>query len=663
MVNLTDIAREIFSTAGILSHQAGFEHRPQQESMAGAIVDALKKGHHLIVEAPTGVGKTLAYLIPAVLYSTSTGRKGIISTNTKTLQEQIYQKDIPIVRSVLDRDFTAVVLKGRRNYLCTTRLSNALSSTMPLFDRAGFRQLQQIHDWSLTTRTGDLEDLEFIPRPEIWDMVCSIKEACSPKLCGSSCFFQKAKDRVRASHLAIVNHSLFFTLMALQGSVFDYDFVIFDEAHSVEAAATASMSKNVSRYNVLASIRRIYNSRTRRGLVANQHKSLKTACKTAEHATIEFFDSIRRSALAINSQHNQSQPQPVHEIRIRTPHVVANILEEPLGRLQSLVQKVEDSLDIETEKQERAAARHSLRELQIQINEFLEQSQGDLTYWVELRGTSLDKTTLCSSPSDIADRAGPMLFRDGTSVIMTGATLSINDNLDYFKQRLGAHSTQGMILTSPFDHKRQMKLSIARDIPEPDTPGYATALPKWIMRTIDQTGGKALVLFTNGSMMRKAAAELADDFRERGLKLLVQGSYQQRHKMLKEFREDVSSVLFGLDSFWMGVDVPGEALEHVIITRLPFAVPNHPLVEARMESISKRGGNSFMEYTLPEAVLKLRQGAGRLVRSHRDKGMITILDSRILNRSYGRLLISSLPPCPIEIIASDGEVEQVLLDE
>ncbi|MCZ6775551.1 MAG: DEAD/DEAH box helicase [Ignavibacteria bacterium] len=667
MTDLTEIAKEIFSSTGAFSHQAGFEHRPQQEAMAGAIANALVIRQHLTVEAPTGVGKTLAYLVPAILYATSTGRKAIISTHTKTLQEQIFQKDIPVVRSSLRHEFTAVLLKGRKNYLCTTRLNNALSSTMQLFNREGVKQLQRIRDWSLKTTNGDIENLEFAPRPEIWDMVCSVKDACSSKLCGSGCFFQQVKERLKSAHLAIMNHALFFTLMARQETdarfIFDFDFVIFDEAQTVEAAAIASIGKNISRYEVLGAIHKLYNSKKRKGLLANQNKHLKSACKAAEHATVEFFDSIRRYALANTSRQNQFELAQIREIRIRTPHVVANILEEPLAHLQSLVRKVENSLHIENEKQELAVARRALWEAQTFISEFLEQLDGDLAYWVDLGGPSRESTILCSSPYDVAERVAPMLFRDDTSIIMTGATLSVNGILDYFHQRLGAHSSRGMILTSPFDYGRQMKLRIARDIPEPDTEGYATALPKWIMQSIDRSAGKALILFTNGSMMRDVASELADSFEEKGLKLLVQGGDQQRHKLLKEFREDVSSVLFGLDSFWMGVDVPGEALEHVVITRLPFAVPNHPLIEARIESIAKRGGNSFMEYTLPEAVLKLRQGVGRLVRSHHDKGMVTILDSRILTRRYGKLLISSLPQCPIEIITADGDVEHVLLEE
>jgi ATP-dependent DNA helicase DinG len=239
----------------------------------------------------------------------------------------------------------------------------------------------------------------------------------------------------------------------------------------------------------------------------------------------------------------------------------------------------------------------------------------------------------------------------------------VEGNLEYFAHRIGAGGTPGMILDSPFDYMKQMRLCVARGIPEPDASDFERELPHWIMQSIKRSGGRALVLFTSASLMRSVASVLDEELRREGITLLVQGAEQPRHALLEEFKRDVSSVLFGLESFWMGVDVPGEALEHVIITRLPFAVPNHPLVEARLESIARRGGNAFMEYTLPEAVLRLRQGAGRLLRSRRDRGLVTILDSRILTKRYGRIFLASLPRCPLEITNRDGELEEVIPEE
>ena len=248
-------------------------------------------------------------------------------------------------------------------------------------------------------------------------------------------------------------------------------------------------------------------------------------------------------------------------------------------------------------------------------------------------------------------------------MIMTSATLSVVGKLDYFKSRVGAYNVEGLILDSPFDYAKQMRLALARDIPEPDKAGYTTHLPKRILQSIERSHGKALVLFTSNTLMQSMANELRSELEEREFQLLVQGGAIQRHELLEEFKRDIHSVLFGLDSFWMGVDVPGEALEHVVITRLPFAVPNHPLIEARLELIEQRGGNPFMEFSLPEAILKFRQGIGRLLRSRTDKGMVTILDARILTKQYGRMFLSSIPPCPVEVIAADGETEYLSTEQ
>ena len=639
----------------------GFEYRPQQHAMAIAVAEALEDRTHLMVEAPTGVGKTLAYLIPSLLYASRNHRRAIVSTHTRNLQDQLYLKDLPIARILLGSDFRAEVLKGRRNYLCTTRLRNALASSGSLFSDEAADQLSALYRWAETGPEGDLDTVPFPVSNEVRELVCSERGICSPATCGTACFFQRIRERIRTADLVIMNHALFFSLMAIQENeerfIFDDDFVIFDESHTLAAVAGAGIGRRVSRHQMLTALHRLYHPRTKRGLLARQGRRVRERCESLEQAAEDFFDTVAQAARSLAS----GLQSPA--IRIRTRGLVINTLAAPLREFQHELEKMGEAGKNAPLRPELEAARQSLAEMELLIDEFLEQSELHFTYWIELSRSRENNVTLCASPFDAGELIGPHLFKEGTSVIMTSATLAVNNSLDYARRQIGASDVRCLILDSPFDHRRQMRLCISADIPEPDGEHYAEELPSWILKSIERSGGKALVLFTSATLMQSTAALLSDSIADLGYALFVQGTDLPRHEMLQAFKEDVHSVMFGLDSFWMGIDVPGEALEHVIITRLPFAVPSHPLIEARLESIAQRGGNAFLEFTLPEAILKFRQGFGRLIRTKSDRGLVTVLDSRILRKSYGRAFLGSIPRSPTEILKASGESEELLPEE
>lgn len=646
----------IFSENGTISSIPGYEHRPQQLDMARAIDQTLSSRSHLIIEAPTGVGKSIAYLAPALLYAVQEKRKAIVSTHTKNLQEQLLRKDVELLRTLLPVDFSATLLKGRRNYLCTTRLQNAQRHQRQLFEKEETSELDLLTEWADSTNDGDLETLPFPLSMSVRQQVWSEQGACSRKICGTDCFFQRAKVRARDADLVVMNHALFFTLLASQpqreGFLFDNDFVILDEAHTIEQVAGASIGKDLSRYQVLYAIHKLYNPRTKKGLLSRlRRKDVRQICADAQQCANDFFDAVTDAA--------RNRGEKSTAVRIRAPHFVSDAgIDSALSQLQHLAKELLKDTDSKLNLEELTIAYRLLWEAQMLVREFLEQPDSSLTYWVELPSQTSKNVVLSAAPTDISASVGPMLFRENTSAILTSATLAVGGTTEYIQRRLGAQAAQVLILDTPFNFRRQMRLMLAGDIPSPDSPKYEQELPDWILSSILRSKGKALVLFTNASLMKRTAQILGERLREEGLSLLVQGSGPSRFDLLEEFKRDIHSVLFGLESFWMGIDVPGEALEHVIITRLPFAVPDHPLIESRMEFIAQQGGNAFFDYTLPEAVIRLRQGVGRLIRSKADKGMVTILDSRILTKTYGQLFLRSLPPCPVEILSSTGEVEE-----
>ncbi|MEZ5401502.1 MAG: ATP-dependent DNA helicase [Bryobacteraceae bacterium] len=615
--------RHFFARNGVLAEwHPSFEFRQGQLDMALSVEAALAERRHLIVEAGTGTGKTLAYLIPAIL----AGKRVIVSTGAKALQEQLFFKDVPFLQSHFDRPLSVCYMKGRANYACRQKIYDAEREPV-LTGLEEVADFQIIREWERSTESGDRAEIRTLPPTSTaWAKVDARREMCTGQKCQQfeRCFITQMMRRARESDIVIVNHHLFFADLAIrqedrEGVLPDYDAVIFDEAHELEEVAGQYFGASVSNWQFQELRRDIAAVAQRKNFGSEE---LDRVLTTLDEVSVRFFAAFPEKEGRLGF----ADPAAFVEENRRSLSDVLSALELTHAHLELIKNVPEEVLPL---------ARRAL-EMGKTIEFWTQAADNRYVYWSERRGRGV---YLVATPIDVSAVLGEKLFSQRATAVLTSATLAVQDNFEYVEKRLGITGARTQIVQSGFDYPKQALLYVPHHLPEPRSPNFADLAVEETIRLLEISRGRAFVLFTSYQQMR--------NFHDRiSLRVeyptLLQGS-GPNNALIEEFRRTPNCVLFATASFWQGVDVPGEQLSCVIIDRLPFAVPSDPIVEARSRAIRDNQGNPFYEYQVPGAAIALKQGFGRLIRSRADRGILAILDSRITRQRYGQIFFDSLP--------------------
>ena len=694
-----------FAKDGILAKEIkGFEYRQEQEEMAQYIQDAINEDRKIIVEAGTGTGKTLAYLIPSIKWAVTNKKKVIIATNTINLQEQLLLKDIPLAKSIIKDEFSYVLVKGRNNYVCK-RLFNELalgkSIDIETFSMEAREQIEYILKWENKTKTGDKAELPFEVYPDVWELVQSTTELCLGKKCPyrKECFYMKTRIEKMEADILISNHHVFFADLNVRAETdFDseylilprYDMVIFDEAHNVESVARSYFSVEVSKISFTRLLNRIYQKKNKKkkeksALIrvedtvdeknledSEQYiyllNTLKEEISILQNIGDEYFDEIRKIY-----ETNTEAPikKSLNNFEMTKSRFLENLREKKdifqgkLADFLNLMMSFNNVIDEEKDKNpEVINFNNHLKMFKAYIDsfKFINSFEDDnYIYWLDINSKRTN-VVLTATPLNIAQKLSTVLFDNLDRLVFASATIVVNGNFDYFKKSLGLDEEDCIeaIIKSPFDYDEQMSVYIPSDIQDSENiNAFVSDASKFILNILLKTNGKAFILFTSYTMLNQIYYSISKKLKDKGFEVFLHGD-KPRSQIIKEFKEAENPILFGTTSFWEGVDVQGENLSNVIITKLPFLVPTDPVVSAISKKIEEDGGNSFMDFQLPEAIIKFKQGVGRLIRKKTDSGNIFILDNRILKKRYGSLFINALPSQKnIKILEKDDIIEEI----